>query len=61
MLGAIYRTSVIFLHDVSHDLRNFVGKQRRDRVSNLLVLFSSRAFEKIVVGECLQASSFTNG
>jgi hypothetical protein len=53
--------SVILSKNVSHDLRNLVGKQRRDRVSNLFVLFRSRALKKIVVGESLQASSFTGG
>ena len=56
-----YRPLVIFLQYARYYLRDLVGKQGRDCVSDLFVLFRSRPLEKIVVGECLQASSFTNG
>src|SRR5437764_13705148 len=35
-------------------------KQRRDRISDLFVLFGSRPFEQVVVWKCLNSSRFSD-
>ena len=50
---------VIYSAEESEDsLRNLTGQQRWGRIAYLVVLLGARAFEKVVVGEGLEASRF---
>ena len=48
------------IKQTADDFRNFPREHRRNSVSNLLILLSTRPFEEVIVWKCLYSCSFTN-